>query len=55
MLKTTIVLLVLAIIAAFVGFGGDRGLIVGLSRVAFFILLIFTLVGLFLGKPSRSV
>lgn len=55
MLKTTIVLLVLAIIAAAIGFGGDRGWVVGLSRVAFFLLLIFTLVGVFLGKPSRSV
>ena len=55
LLKTTILLLVLAIIAAFVGFGDDRGLIVGLSRVAFFILLVFTLVSLVLGKSSRSV
>jgi uncharacterized membrane protein YtjA (UPF0391 family) len=46
------VLLVLAIVAALVGFVGDRGLIVGLARVAFFVLLVFTLVGVLLGRPS---
>jgi uncharacterized membrane protein YtjA (UPF0391 family) len=52
-LKTTFVLLVLAAIAAVLGFVGDRGVVVGLSRVAFFILLVFTLVGLLLSRPSR--
>lgn len=49
-----LVALVLAIIAAVLGFAGDRGVAVGLERVAFFVLLIFALVGLLLGKPSRS-
>jgi len=49
-----IVALVLAIIAAVLGFGGDRGVAVGIERGAFFVLLIFALVGLLLGKPKTS-
>ena len=54
MIKTAIVFLVLAIIAAILGFRGIHGQLVGISRVAFFLLLVFALVSLLLRKTSHS-
>ena len=46
----TLALLVLAVIAGILGFLGDRGAAVGFERVAFFILLLFAMVGFFLRR-----
>ena len=54
MIKTTIALLVLAVLAGVIGFTGDRGALVGVARVVFFLSLLFVLVGLIMRRPSHS-
>ena len=50
MLHWSLIFLVLAIIAAILGFGGIAGAAVGIAKALFFIFLVVWLIGLVLGR-----
>jgi len=50
MLHWSLVFLVLALIAAFLGFGGIAGAAVGIAKALFFIFLVVWLIGFILGR-----
>jgi uncharacterized membrane protein YtjA (UPF0391 family) len=53
MLRLTVTLLVIALIAAVLGFGGLAGTAVGFARIAFFVFIILALVS-FLASGGRN-
>jgi len=54
MLHWTLMFLVLALIAAALGFGGIAGAAAGIAKILFFVFLIVWLLSLFVGR-GRSV
>jgi uncharacterized membrane protein YtjA (UPF0391 family) len=52
MLHWSLIFLVLAVIAAILGFGGIAGTAVGIAKALFFIFLVIWLIGLILGRRS---
>ena len=52
MLHWSLVFLVLAVIAAILGFGGIAGTAVGIAKAPFFIFLVIWLIGLLFGRRS---
>ena len=54
MLPFAVVLLVIALLAALLGFGGLAGSFVGLAKIAFFVCIILAVVSYFFGGSLRS-
>jgi uncharacterized membrane protein YtjA (UPF0391 family) len=50
MLHWSLVFLVIALIAAILGFGGIAGTAVGLAKILFFVFLVLWLVGMLFGR-----
>lgn len=55
MLSWTITFLVIAIIAAVLGFGGIAGTAVGIAKILFFIFLVLFVISLLMGRKSPPV
>ena len=53
MLNLVVTLLIIALIAAVLGFGGIAGAAVGLAKVIFFIVLLLFLISLLFGVVGR--
>ncbi len=53
MLRTSIVLLIIAIIAAVFGFGGIAAAAVGLAKILFWIFVVLFLISLLFGRSLR--
>jgi uncharacterized membrane protein YtjA (UPF0391 family) len=54
MLGAAIGLLILALIAAVLGFGGIAGAAAGLAKIAFFVFLVLAVVGFFMGRVRTA-
>jgi uncharacterized membrane protein YtjA (UPF0391 family) len=52
MLHWSLVFLVLALIAAILGFGGLAGAAVGIAKILFFVFLVVWLIGFLLGRRA---
>lgn len=50
MLHWTITFLVIAIIAAVLGFGGIAGTAIGIAKIIFFVFLVLFIISLFVGR-----
>ena len=53
MLQFAVVLLVIALVAALLGFGGLAGSFVGLAKIVFFVFLILAVLSFFFGGGLR--
>lgn len=53
MLGIAITLLIVALIAAVLGFGGIAGTATGLAKIAFFVFLALAILGFFMGRTRR--
>jgi len=55
MLNWAVTFLVIALIAAVLGFGGIAGTAVGLAKILFFVFLVLFVVSFLIGRGSPSV
>lgn len=54
MLRWAVIFLVIALVAAILGFGGIAGTAVGIAKILFWVFLVLFVVGLLLGYSGRS-
>jgi uncharacterized membrane protein YtjA (UPF0391 family) len=52
MLHWSLIFLVLAIIAAILGFGGIAGTAIGIAKILFFVFLVLWIIGLIFGRRA---
>lgn len=55
MLRYTIIFLVVALIAAALGFGGISGIAASIAKILFIIFLVLFIISLFMGRRGPSV